>query len=177
MNLDKLFWSNAKVDILKYLIFRRQWISMRALESDLERTYPAIKKQVDTLFEAWLFDINKENTKWSIKLDKELQPFLKDIFLFSFKKHIISIFEQYSWKIKKYYFGKMFWVNLNMDLVIIYENLSKEEINELKKEIWEISQTFFISQVSITCMSQKEREQRYRLADKFVLDIMRIVKE
>jgi hypothetical protein len=35
MNLEKLFGSKAKVDILKYLIFRRQGVSMRALETEL----------------------------------------------------------------------------------------------------------------------------------------------
>ncbi|MDR0282811.1 MAG: hypothetical protein LBI53_06075 [Candidatus Peribacteria bacterium] len=52
MNLEKLFGSKTKVDILKYLLFRRQGISMRALESELERTFPAIKKQVDSLEES-----------------------------------------------------------------------------------------------------------------------------
>jgi hypothetical protein len=33
---------------------------MRALESELEWTFPAIKKQVDSLLEAQVIDINKE---------------------------------------------------------------------------------------------------------------------
>jgi hypothetical protein len=33
---------------------------MRALESELERTFPAIKKQVDSLLAAEVVDINKE---------------------------------------------------------------------------------------------------------------------
>jgi len=35
MNLEKLFGSKTKVDILKYLIFRRQGVSMRALETEI----------------------------------------------------------------------------------------------------------------------------------------------
>ncbi len=177
MNLDKLFGSNAKVDILKYLIFRRQWISMRALESDLDRTYPAIKKQVDSLYEAGIFEIDKTDNKWSIKLNEEVLPFLKNIFVFSFKQNIISVFKAYWDKISKRYFWKIFWIDIPMDLVVIYNWLSKEDIIDLKKEIGKVSQAFFISQISITCMNQKERDQRYRLADKFVLDIMRNVKQ
>jgi predicted transcriptional regulator len=60
MNLEKLFGSKTKVDILKYLLFRRQGVSMRALESEIERTFPAIKKQVDSLLEAQVININKE---------------------------------------------------------------------------------------------------------------------
>lgn len=60
MNLEKLFGSKTKVDILKYLLFRRQGISMRALESELEWTFPAIKKQVDALEDAGVVDVNKE---------------------------------------------------------------------------------------------------------------------
>ena len=49
MDLEKLFGSKAKVDILKYLLFKRQGLSLRALESDLTWTFPAIKKQVDSM--------------------------------------------------------------------------------------------------------------------------------
>jgi predicted transcriptional regulator len=57
MHLDKLFGSKAKVDILKYLLFRRQGVSMRALETELERTFPAIKKQIDSLKKASIVEI------------------------------------------------------------------------------------------------------------------------
>jgi hypothetical protein len=33
---------------------------MRALESELEWTFPAIKKQIDSLNEAKVIDVNKE---------------------------------------------------------------------------------------------------------------------
>jgi len=62
MNLEKLFGSKTKVDILKYLLFRRQGVSMRALEAELNRTFPAIKKQIDSLNEAEVIDVDKEGT-------------------------------------------------------------------------------------------------------------------
>jgi hypothetical protein len=33
---------------------------MRALESEIERTFPAIKKQVDSLNESNVIDVNKD---------------------------------------------------------------------------------------------------------------------
>ena len=60
MNLEKLFGSKTKVDILKYLLFKRQGISMRALESEIQWTFPAIKKQVDSLNQANVINVNKD---------------------------------------------------------------------------------------------------------------------
>ncbi|MBP6911571.1 hypothetical protein KBC03_08475, partial [Patescibacteria group bacterium] len=65
MKLDKFLGSKTKVDILKYLIFRRQGISIRALEHEIPWTFPAIKKQVDSLEESDIVDIDKEGNKWS----------------------------------------------------------------------------------------------------------------
>ncbi len=66
MKLDKFLGSKTKVDILKYLVFRRQGISIRALEHEIPWTFPAIKKQVDSLDESEIVDIDKEGNKWSI---------------------------------------------------------------------------------------------------------------
>jgi hypothetical protein len=60
MDLEKLFGGKTKVDILKYLLFRRQGISMRALEGEITRTFPAIKKQVDALDKAKVINVNKD---------------------------------------------------------------------------------------------------------------------
>jgi len=35
MNLTKLFGSKTRADIIKYLIFRRQGVSMRTLEAEI----------------------------------------------------------------------------------------------------------------------------------------------
>ncbi|MDP2670078.1 MAG: hypothetical protein Q8O99_03700 [bacterium] len=68
MKLDKLLGSRAKADILKYLVFRRQGISIRAFESELERSFPAIKKQIDQLEDAGVIEIEKDQAKRSIYL-------------------------------------------------------------------------------------------------------------
>ena len=81
MNLEKLFGSKTKVDIIKYLLFRRQGVSMRALESELTRTFPAIKKQIDSLKEANVIDIDKNASKRAIRLKETAHPHIQNIFL------------------------------------------------------------------------------------------------
>ncbi len=173
MNLEKLFWSKAKVDILKYLLFRRQWISMRALESELEWTFPAIKKQIDSLNEAKVIDVNKEWQWRSISIKKDFHEHIKSIFFAWLKQEVIELFDSYEIMISKYYFGKRFGVNLEMDLIVIYKNLEKPQIDKIKDAINEIFRIYFIDTVSVVFMSADEWDKRYRLADRFVLQILR----
>ncbi len=177
MNLEKLFWSKTKVDILKYLLFRRQWISMRALESELDWTFPAIKKQVDSLNEAWVVDVNKEGQWRSISLKPDFFEKIRDIFFFWLKQQLVELFGTYDAMIDKYYFWKRFWVDLDMDLIVIYKNAEKPQIDKIKDEINSIFRDYFIEIVYVVFMSNEEREKRYRLADRFVLQIMRSIQK
>lgn len=177
MNLEKLFGSKTKVDILKYLLFKRQWVSMRALESELNWTFPAIKKQVDSLKIANVIDINKEWTGWSITIKPELEDLLKKMFYHGLKGSLVELFNTYEFMIDKYFFGKSFWLNLDMDLVVIYKNLEKPQIEKIKESINDIFRWYFIDLVSVVFMSIDEWNKRYRLADRFVLDIMRTKQE
>ena len=177
MNLEKLFGSKTKVDILKYLLFRRQWISMRALESELEWTFPAIKKQVDSLESANIVEIDKSNTGWSIILKAEISQLLRELLYFGLKSELIYLFSTYEFMIEKYFFGKSFWINLDMDLVVIYKNLEKPQIDKIKESISEIFRGYFIEIVNVVFMSLDEWNKRYRLADRFVLDILRTKQE
>jgi predicted transcriptional regulator len=173
MNLEKLFGSKAKVDILKYLLFKRQGISMRALESELERTFPAIKKQVDSLAESEVIEIDKNSVKRSIRLNKEFEILMRSIFIHSLTYNIKALFNKYEAMISKYYFGGVFGSSLEMDLVVLYQNCEKPQIDKLKEEINHIFADSFIEVVSVVFMSADEREKRYRLADRFVLNILR----
>ena len=51
--------------------------------------------------------------------------------------------------------------------------MEKPQIDELKNWISELFREFFIENASIVFMSAEERERRYRLADKFVLQVIR----
>lgn len=177
MNLEKLFWSKTKVDIIKYLLFRRQGVSMRALESELTRTFPAIKKQVDSLLEAQVIDINKEGQGRSITIKPEFYDNIKNIFFYGLRGELIALFSTYSVIIDKYFFGKRFGTDIESDLVIIYKNCEKPQIDTIKEQINNIFRSYFIETVSVVFMSLEEWQKRYRLADRFVLQIMRNVKE
>ena len=104
MNLEKLFGSKTKVDILKYLIFRRQWVSMRALEWEIEWTFPAIKKQVDSLKIAEILDVNTDWNWWAISIKPEIYDMLKQIFHYWLKSELIELFSSYEFMIDKYFF-------------------------------------------------------------------------
>jgi len=173
MDLEKLFGSKTKVDILKYLLFRRQWVSMRALEWELEWTFPAIKKQVDSLKSAEILKVDTDGNWRSISVEPWIHDLLKQIFYYWLKWKLVSLFESYDIMIDKYFFWKCFWINLDMDLVVIYKNMEKPQIEKLKESISDIFRWYFIEVVNVVFMSSDERDKRYRLADRFVLDILR----
>lgn len=60
-----------------------------------------------------------------------------------------------------------------MDVILIYQDMDKLKIEQLKHEISEIFRTYWIESVSVVFMSAEERDKRYRLADRFVLQVMR----
>lgn len=146
---------------------------MRALETEIWRTFPAIKKQVDALDEAEIISVIKESTGRSISLKSDFFPLLKELFFLSLKYELMKKFEQHQSAIQQYFWGDKFGKPIGMDVVILYTQLSKEEIDQLKLDISEVFRNYRIESVSVVFMSVEEREKRYRLADRFVLQVMR----
>ena len=146
---------------------------MRALESELDWTFPAIKKQVDSLEESGILDVNKENAGFSINIIPQHHELFKNFFFSALKSNLIQLFESYSIMIDRYFWGKRFGIALEMDMIVIYKHMEKQQIDEMKQAIGEIFRDFFIENVSIVFMSSEEWEKRYRLADRFVLQVMR----
>jgi len=144
---------------------------MRALESELERTFPAIKKQVDSLNEAKVIDVNKDGQGRAISIKPDFFDKIRDIFFFGLKQELIARFETYGSMIDKYYFGKRFGINLEMDLVVIYKNAEKQQIDMIKEEINNVFRSYFIEIVYVVFMSAEERDKRDRMADRFVIQI------
>lgn len=173
MKIEKLFWSKTKTDIMKYLLFRRQWVSLRALESDLSWSFPAIKKQVDLLEEAEILSIDKINSKWSVYMNEDNLAIMKMMFMQSLKSSVFAIFNQYDSMLSKIYFGKVFGNEIEADMVIIYDLWSKEHLDKVKEEISETFREYFIEIVSVVFLSKDDFDRRYRLSDKFVLNIIR----
>lgn len=176
MDLNKLFGSQAKVDIFKYLIFKRDGVSMRALESELEWTFPAIKKQVDSLNLAGVLDIDKSWQSRSIVIKPHVTPLIKSLLLFALQTELEKLIETYDIMIDTRYKGKIFGNDIQPDVVIIYKTGDQTQIDQIKKDVSLLCRSYFIDTISLTFMSSGEREKRYRLADRFVLSIMRAMK-
>jgi len=169
MNLEKLFWSRTKTDILKYLVFRRQWISVRAFETELTWSFPAIKKQIDQLEEAGVIKVTKDNNRRSIYLVSWIDEYIKNIFLYTLKNDLKEYFKSPSKDFDKYFLGKVFGNEFDMDLVIVHHAQAKEKIPQIKQDIWAIFEKYLILTVNVVFMSADEFQKRNRLADKFVL--------
>ena len=173
MNLEKLFGSKTKVDILKYLIFRRQWVSMRALETELWWTFPAIKKQIDSLNDAWIILIDKENTWWSIHLKPGIEWIFRELFFEALKQNLAELFENAWEKINCFFWWDKFWKEIGMDLLIIHNNMEQEDIAKLKEQINDCFRDCRIETASIATMSADEWDTRRRLTDRFFLKVMK----
>jgi hypothetical protein len=71
------------------------------------------------------------------------------------------------------FWGKMFGVGVDMDLVLIYTPEAQMHLEKIKEDITDIFRDYLIEMVSVVFMSQSDFEKRYRLADRFVLTLMR----
>lgn len=175
MNIEKLFWSKAKADILKYLVFRRQWVSMRALEAELWWTFPAIKKQIDVLDDCGVVVVDKSfQGKWSISIDDDVFVMIKEFFLFALRKDLADLFNQYSYVIQHSYLGKIFGYDIETDVIIVYQNCEKETLDVFKSQVNDMFRKYGIESVYITLLSTWDWQKRLQLADKFVLNVLRI---
>ncbi len=79
--------------------------------------------------------------------------------------------------VEKHFFGKVFGNAVEMDLVLIHSANAAEFIDKLKEDINLIFRGYLIELVSVVFMTTGDFEKRYRLADKFVLWLMRNAKE
>ena len=172
MRLEKLLWSKAKSDIIKYLVFKRQGVSMRALETDMEWTFPAIKKQIDILEEADIVQVEKTDLKWSITLREDFGGIMKSLYLLSLKTDIKKIFESYPGMIDRCLYGQIFGADIQLDLAIIHNGLSQEFLDQIKNDIWINCKDYFIDNISLLFMPTKDFENRNRVWDRFVINLL-----
>jgi hypothetical protein len=117
--------------------------------------------------------IDKENYGFSISILPQHHELFKNFFFAALKSSLIQLFSTYSIMIDRYFWGKRFGIPLDMDMIVIYKHMEKPQIEEMKQSIGNVFRDFFIENVSIVFMSAEEWEKRYRLADRFVLQVMR----
>jgi hypothetical protein len=71
------------------------------------------------------------------------------------------------------FWGKLFGISVDMDLVLVYLPEAQLHLEKIKDDINDIFRTYLIELVSVVFMSKSDFEKRYRLADRFVLTLMR----
>ncbi len=172
MDLDKLFGSKTKSDILKYLVFRRQSVSIRSLENETWWTFPGIKKQVETLEQAKILNIDKEWNWWSIVINKKIYPEIKLLLLSALKYNILDVFKNCDYKIDKIYRGKVFGKEIDPDLVFVYSS-PDTDIETIKNQLSDIFKQYMIDSATLWYLSTQEFDKRSKMADKLVISLMR----
>ena len=61
--------------------------------------------------------------------------------------------------------------------MVIYKNCDKQALDAIKDAITLLFRDYFIETVNVTFMNNDEFQRRYRLADKFVLQLMHAQKK
>ena len=75
--------------------------------------------------------------------------------------------------IARTFFGKMFGRDLDIVLVVLFTEHGDELREKIKSDMEELFRQYLIEHTIITLMSKTEFDRRYRVADKFVLNLMR----
>ena len=177
MYLNALFWSKTKVDILKYLTFKEEGSSIRWLESVLDWSFPAIKKQIDVLVEWGILSVDKEWSKWQIYLKGDCKKVLKKMMFFALIVDFRRSIRNFSDVIVDYFFCDYFvGSNIWVDIVIIHNKVDIATLENIKNELEQLSQNYFIENLKFTFMLVEEYNKRQRLADRFVIKLMEIKK-
>lgn len=172
MDLEKLFGSKTKSDILKYLIFRRQSVSIRALENETWWTFPGIKKQVEALEQADILKIDKEWSWWSIIINNDIYTELKSLVITTLKYNINKVFANCGYNIEKIYRGKVFGKDIDPDLVFVYTS-PETDIETIKEQLSTVFRQYMIESAMLWYLSSQDFDRRSKMADKFVINLLR----
>jgi len=176
MEIEQLFGGKTKTDILKYLIFKQEWLSARELESHLQQSFPAIKKQLDNLEKAWIITKNKTANRWQIKMVPDAKKVVFKVFVFDMLNFLKKLLNEYYF-LEKFLLGDMFFLDLDMkiwvDLIFVYNNVEEGFLVDVKNQISTFFDGYFISP-KVSFLLKKDYEKRLRFADKFVLRLTKL---
>jgi hypothetical protein len=90
-------------------------------------TFPGIKKQIDSLEEAEVLQIEKTPEKRSIKIAEDVYEEIRKLIICSLKHDTKQLLDTCQ-IISKYYLGKIFDKQIDVDLVVLYEDDGAEYI-------------------------------------------------
>ena len=176
MDIYEFFWNKTKVDILKYLLFKEDWVSARELESKLNQSFPAIKNQIDKLEKAWVILKNKQGNRWSLTIDEKIKPILYKFFLFD----IVSFLDNLVWEnyfLVRYLVWDLFFFDnfekIWVDLVFIYNNVEDIFLQNVKAELESFFDNYFVD-IKLYFLTIQDYEKRLRFADKFIVTLNKL---
>ena len=173
MNLNILFWSKTKVNILKYLLFKEDKISARELEKHIQQSFPAIKKQIDNLYNAWIIEKNKTWNRWQLEIKKEVKPLIYNIFIYGIKKYLKDIWET-TFFIKKIFLADFFLSSIDkqlwIDIVFIHKKVDDAFLMDIKKQISNYLDNYYLD-LNISFICEDNYQKRLKFADKFVINL------
>ena len=93
--------------------------------------------------------------------------------LYMLQCDIQAYHEEHDMMIARTFFGKMFGKKLDIDLVVLFTEHGDEMRDQIKNDMENLFREYLIEHTVITLMSKTEFDRRYRVADKFVLNLMR----
>ncbi len=176
MNINLLFGNKTKVDILKYLMFKQEGVSARELESNLKQSFPAIKKQIDNLEEAWIILKNKTGNRWQLVYAPKAKKMIFNIFVFDFLNFLDSLLNEYYF-LDSYWCWDLFFLDnsdkINVDLVLVYNPVEEAFLNDVKKKIALFFDEYFID-IKAAFFLKENFEKRLKYADKFVITLTKL---
>ncbi len=174
MDLNILFWSKTKVNILKYLLFKEDKISARELENHIHQSFPAIKKQIDNLYDAWIIEKNKKWNRWQLEIKKEVKYLIHNIFIYDIKKYL-----QDTWKTNSFFLKRIFLVDffspsidkkLWIDIVFVHKQIDDAFLSDIKTQISSYLDNYYFD-LTISFINEDNYQKRLRFADKFVISL------
>lgn len=174
MDLNILFWSKTKVNILKYLLFKEDKISARELENHIHQSFPAIKKQVDNLYNAWIIEKNKKWNRWQLEIKEDVKYLIHNIFVYDIKKYLQNLWETNSFFLKKIFLVDFFSCNVDkqlwIDIVFIHKKVDDKFLSDIKEQISNyLDDYYFDLKISFIC--EENYQKRLKFADKFVISL------
>lgn len=174
MNLNLLFWSETKVNILKYLLFKKDKISARELESNIQQSFSAIKKQVDSLCEAGIIDKNKKWNRRQLAIKDDFKELIYSIFIYDIKNYFNELAKTNSYFLKKYFLLDFFSYNNDVslwtDIVFVYKDVNDKFLEDIKKQISSFLDLYYFD-LKISFMEETNYQKRLRFADKFIIKL------
>jgi len=173
MDLNILFWSRTKVNILKYLLFKEDKISARELERHIQESFPAIKKQIDNLYDAWIIEKNKTWNRWQLEIKKWVNPLIYNIFIYNIKRYLKGIWKT-TFFIKKVFLADFFLSSIDkqlwIDIVFVHRIVDDAFLEDVKKQISNYLDTYYLD-LTISFICEENYQKRLRYADKFVINL------